>query len=55
MFTVQSSHLNERLSIFGVKTVECEYGSIEVVKRRCLGLDPGVVGGLRIPSESRGR
>ena len=47
MFTAPSSHRNGRLSMFGVKTGACEYGSIEVVERRCLGWDSGVVKGLK--------
>ena len=53
VFTAPSSHQNGRLSIFGVKTGACEYGSIEVVERRCLGWDSGVVKGLMLRFESQ--
>ena len=53
VFTAPSSHRNGRLSIFGVKTGACEYGSIEVVERRCLGWDSGVVMGLMLRFESQ--
>ena len=51
--TAPSSPRNGRLSFFGVKTGACEYGPINVVERRCLGWDPGVVKGFMLRFESQ--